>query len=180
MLCAKYLDTIFVLHAFDKITNGVDRLNIDTAQQRYKELIKRISEVDAAAKSRQRSSRKRQISPVTSGKLNHMRLYARLAFLGVPDEGDLRSEPDPGQVGVQGGRREGTDFPRQQLAYARLRDTQDFADLRLAQCLEREEVAQGDHQFGAVLQIRGFGRGPVGRLKVIVESQAPGPTPVLG
>jgi phage-related protein len=40
--CLKYLDTLFVLHAFAKSTNGVDMKNIATASTRYKELMGRV------------------------------------------------------------------------------------------------------------------------------------------
>nr|WP_082879254.1 type II toxin-antitoxin system RelE/ParE family toxin [Luteibacter rhizovicinus] len=40
--CLKYLDTLFVLHAFAKSTNGVDTKNIATASARYKELMGRV------------------------------------------------------------------------------------------------------------------------------------------
>lgn len=34
--CAKHLDTVFVLHAFTKTTNGTDRKAIQTVEGRYK------------------------------------------------------------------------------------------------------------------------------------------------
>lgn len=40
--CVKYLDTVFVLHAFEKTTNGVDRKQMATAAKRYKEIMKRV------------------------------------------------------------------------------------------------------------------------------------------
>jgi phage-related protein len=36
---AKYLDTVVVLHAFTKTTNGVDRQAMQVAEQRLKELL---------------------------------------------------------------------------------------------------------------------------------------------
>ncbi|MCY0093122.1 type II toxin-antitoxin system RelE/ParE family toxin [Hoeflea ulvae] len=42
--CAKFEDTVFILHAFTKTTNGVDRKAMRTAQQRYKEMIALIAE----------------------------------------------------------------------------------------------------------------------------------------
>jgi phage-related protein len=45
--CAKYLNTIYILHAFIKTTNGVDQAAMDTARKRYK-LMK--AEVDEAAR----------------------------------------------------------------------------------------------------------------------------------
>lgn len=35
---AKYLDTVIVLHSFEKTTNGVDRQAMKTLEKRYKEL----------------------------------------------------------------------------------------------------------------------------------------------
>jgi phage-related protein len=40
--CVKYLDTVFVLHAFEKTTNGVDHKEMATAAKRYKEMKKRV------------------------------------------------------------------------------------------------------------------------------------------
>jgi len=35
---AKFIDTVFVLHSFEKTTNGVDRQAMKTIEKRYKEL----------------------------------------------------------------------------------------------------------------------------------------------
>jgi len=35
---AKFVDTVFVLHSFQKTTNGLDRQGMKTVEQRYKEL----------------------------------------------------------------------------------------------------------------------------------------------
>jgi phage-related protein len=40
--CSKYLNTVFVLHAFGKTTNGVDQHAMNTAKTRYKELKQRV------------------------------------------------------------------------------------------------------------------------------------------
>lgn len=40
--CAKFADTVFILHAFTKTTNGVDRKAMNTARERYKEMLERI------------------------------------------------------------------------------------------------------------------------------------------
>jgi hypothetical protein len=40
-------NTVFVLHAFEKTTNGVDQKEMDTAKARYKEMKQRV---DAARK----------------------------------------------------------------------------------------------------------------------------------
>jgi phage-related protein len=52
LYCAKYLDTVFILHAFTKTTNGVDRRAMDTAQKRYSEMMQVVRErLKAAAKT---------------------------------------------------------------------------------------------------------------------------------
>lgn len=48
--CVKYLDTVFVLHAFTKTTNGVDQANMDTAKDRYKVMMGQVREAQEAAK----------------------------------------------------------------------------------------------------------------------------------
>lgn len=50
MYCAKHLDTVYVLHAFTKTTNGVDRAVMDTVEKRYKEMMAIVREADKAAK----------------------------------------------------------------------------------------------------------------------------------
>jgi phage-related protein len=54
--CVKYLDTVFVLHAFEKTTNGVDHKEMATAAKRYKEMKKRV---DAQHKRAKASTTKR-------------------------------------------------------------------------------------------------------------------------
>ena len=39
---AKYLNTVFVLHSFEKTTNGVDKQAMKTAKARYKELLSEL------------------------------------------------------------------------------------------------------------------------------------------
>jgi phage-related protein len=41
--CCKYLDTVFVLHAFEKTTNGVDRKAMATTVKRYQEMKARVN-----------------------------------------------------------------------------------------------------------------------------------------
>jgi phage-related protein len=53
--CVKYLDTVFILHAFEKTTNGVDQKEMATATKRYKELKARV---EAEAKRAKFSARK--------------------------------------------------------------------------------------------------------------------------
>jgi phage-related protein len=40
--CVKYQDTVFVLHAFEKTTNGVDHKEMATAAKRYKEMKEKV------------------------------------------------------------------------------------------------------------------------------------------
>jgi phage-related protein len=54
--CVKYLDTVFVLHAFEKTTNGVDHKEMAAAAKRYKEMRKRV---DAERKRVKASTAKR-------------------------------------------------------------------------------------------------------------------------
>jgi phage-related protein len=49
--CVKYLDTVFVLHAFEKTTNGVDRKEMATAAKRYKEMKERVDTERKRAKA---------------------------------------------------------------------------------------------------------------------------------
>lgn len=42
--CAKYLDTVFILHAFTKTTNGHDHHALETACARYKEMMTQVDE----------------------------------------------------------------------------------------------------------------------------------------
>ncbi|MEH0075997.1 type II toxin-antitoxin system RelE/ParE family toxin [Pannonibacter sp. Pt2] len=48
--CAKYLDTVYILHAFTKTTNGVDRAAKETVMIRYKEMMSLVREAEKAAK----------------------------------------------------------------------------------------------------------------------------------
>jgi phage-related protein len=54
--CVKYLDAVFVLHAFEKTTNGVDHKEMAAAAKRYKEMRKRV---DAERKRAKASTAKR-------------------------------------------------------------------------------------------------------------------------
>jgi phage-related protein len=42
---AKYENTVFVLHSFEKTTNGVDKQAMKTAKARYKELISELKKL---------------------------------------------------------------------------------------------------------------------------------------
>jgi len=55
--CVKYLDTVFVLHAFTKTTNGVDYKEMATACKRYKQMKEKVN-----------SDRKRSKASVARGK----------------------------------------------------------------------------------------------------------------
>src|SRR5215475_4237281 len=49
--CVKYLVTVFVLHSFEKTTNGVDRKEMATAEKRYKEMKERVDAERKRAKA---------------------------------------------------------------------------------------------------------------------------------
>lgn len=53
--CAKYLDTVYILHAFAKTTNGVDRQAMKTAASRYQLL---VAENQAAIKANKKAPKK--------------------------------------------------------------------------------------------------------------------------
>jgi phage-related protein len=57
--CAKYLDSVFILHAFTKTTNGVDRRAMATANLRYAEMMKlvRAHAKDAKSAAKQPTSK---------------------------------------------------------------------------------------------------------------------------
>lgn len=40
--CAKYLNTVYILHSFTKTTKGVDRQAMKTAEQRYKLMMEEV------------------------------------------------------------------------------------------------------------------------------------------
>lgn len=50
MYCAKYLDSVYILHAFTKTTNGVDRAAMATVEKRYKEMMAIVREAETAAR----------------------------------------------------------------------------------------------------------------------------------
>ncbi len=50
--CAKHLDTVYVLHAFTKTTNGVDKAAMDTLKKRYKEMMEIVREAEKQAKKK--------------------------------------------------------------------------------------------------------------------------------
>lgn len=54
LYCAKFADTVYILHAFTKTTNSVDQKEMDTAAARYKEMTAQLRAEAAAAKKRAR------------------------------------------------------------------------------------------------------------------------------
>ncbi|WP_331375565.1 type II toxin-antitoxin system RelE/ParE family toxin [Sinorhizobium chiapasense] len=48
--CAKFEDTVYLLHAFTKTTNGVDKKAMNTASERYKEMLRQIKENKGAGR----------------------------------------------------------------------------------------------------------------------------------
>jgi phage-related protein len=56
--CVKYLDTVFVLHAFEKTTNGVDHKEMATAAKRYKEMKQKVDAEGSRAKASTSKGRK--------------------------------------------------------------------------------------------------------------------------
>lgn len=46
MYIAKYFDTVFVLHSFEKTTNDVDKQAMKTLEQRYKELKAELAKME--------------------------------------------------------------------------------------------------------------------------------------
>ncbi|MBK8188184.1 MAG: type II toxin-antitoxin system RelE/ParE family toxin [Cellvibrio sp.] len=48
--CAKHLNTVYILHAFTKTTNGVDRPAMNTVLLRYKEMMAEVSKMKNANK----------------------------------------------------------------------------------------------------------------------------------
>jgi len=53
----KYLDTVFVLHAFEKTTNGVDHKEQATAAKRYQEMKARVDVESRRAKTSTRKGK---------------------------------------------------------------------------------------------------------------------------
>jgi phage-related protein len=49
--CCKYVDTVFILHAFEKTTNGVDHKALATAAKRYKEMKEKVEAERKRAKA---------------------------------------------------------------------------------------------------------------------------------
>jgi phage-related protein len=56
--CAKYLDTVYILHAFTKTTNGVDKKAMATASKRYKDMIAEVQKKEKELKQSTTPSKK--------------------------------------------------------------------------------------------------------------------------
>lgn len=52
--CAKFLGTVYVLHAFTKTTEGSDKANMETAAARYKLMMADVREAQKQAKRERR------------------------------------------------------------------------------------------------------------------------------
>lgn len=50
--CAKYLNTVYVLHAFTKTTQGVDKPNMNTAASRHKIMMAEVLEAKKIEKKK--------------------------------------------------------------------------------------------------------------------------------
>lgn len=50
--CAKYQNTVYILHAFTKTTNGVDKPAMRTAKMRYTKMMEKIEEGKRAEKKK--------------------------------------------------------------------------------------------------------------------------------
>jgi phage-related protein len=57
--CCKYLDTVYVLHAFEKTTNGVDRREMATAHARYLEMKALVQADKKRAKAEAKGGRRK-------------------------------------------------------------------------------------------------------------------------
>ena len=58
--CAKYLNTIYILHAFTKTTNGVDQAAMATARKRYKLMKAEVDEATRLAKQQAKQTGKKR------------------------------------------------------------------------------------------------------------------------
>ena len=57
LYCAKFADTVYILHAFTKTTNAVDKKEMETAEARYKEMTAQLRAAAVAAKKQARLNR---------------------------------------------------------------------------------------------------------------------------
>jgi phage-related protein len=58
--CCKYLDTVYILHAFTKTAQGVDQQNMETAAARYKLMKDQVAEEAKKAKLAARQPTKKK------------------------------------------------------------------------------------------------------------------------
>lgn len=58
--CAKHEDTVYILHAFTKTTNGVDRQAMDTAKERYKLMMEDVNKIKKETKKKSKRKKKRR------------------------------------------------------------------------------------------------------------------------
>ncbi|CAM4180784.1 type II toxin-antitoxin system RelE/ParE family toxin [Stenotrophomonas indicatrix] len=52
--CAKYLNTVYILHAFTKTTNQSDKANMETAELRHKGMMAEVREAQKEEKKKRR------------------------------------------------------------------------------------------------------------------------------
>lgn len=52
--CAKYLNTVYILHSFTKTTQGVDKQAMKTAKERYKLMMQEVNEHQKQKKKKNR------------------------------------------------------------------------------------------------------------------------------
>lgn len=58
--CAKYEDTVYLLHAFTKTTNGVDLQAMTTAKERYKLMVEEVKNSKKGAQKKPKGKKKRR------------------------------------------------------------------------------------------------------------------------
>lgn len=55
--CAKYLDTVYILHSFTKTTEGVDRQAMKTAEHRYKMMMEEVRDAKKTEKNNKKKGK---------------------------------------------------------------------------------------------------------------------------
>lgn len=55
--CAKYLDTVYILHSFTKTTEGVDRQAMKTAENRYKMMMEEVRDAKKTEKNNKKKGK---------------------------------------------------------------------------------------------------------------------------
>lgn len=56
--CAKFLDTVYILHSFTKTTEGVDRPAMKTAELRYKMMMDEVRDAKKTEKNNKKKGKK--------------------------------------------------------------------------------------------------------------------------